>query len=196
MAEPTDGRRRKGERRRRLLLDATLRVIERDGTAAVSQRAVAREAAVAPSAVLYYFPTVDDLLVATLTAVNDEYLRILTACAATADPVAALAVAITSSTRRPAVVAEYELFLLAARRPELRGEYVRWSRALDAFLAPFTPSARRRAGAAAAVDGLFLRCSCDPEALTPKAVHEVLDDLLAGPAGAAGARGGTITGHP
>jgi hypothetical protein len=40
----TDGRRRRGNQRRRALLDATLRVIGRDGLAAVTQRTVAAEA--------------------------------------------------------------------------------------------------------------------------------------------------------
>ena len=72
-----DGRRVKGERRRRLLLDATVALVGRAGTAAVTQRAVAAEAGVAPSAVLYYFPTVDDLLVAALVDVNDRWVGAL-----------------------------------------------------------------------------------------------------------------------
>src|SRR5690606_12519006 len=87
----TDGRRLKGRLRRRRLLDATMRVIERAGVAAVSQRVVAQEAAVPPSAVTYYFPTVDDLLVAALADCNDAYLQELEACAHAEDPVAALA---------------------------------------------------------------------------------------------------------
>lgn len=67
-----DGRRRKGDRRRQQLLAATIRLVGRAGVAGVSQRAVAIEAALPPSAVLYYFGTVDELLVATLTAVNDH----------------------------------------------------------------------------------------------------------------------------
>ncbi|MEE2046687.1 TetR family transcriptional regulator, partial [Nocardiopsis tropica] len=49
--------------RRRLLLDATMRVVEREGVGAVSQRRVAAEAGVPPSTVTYYYAAVDDLLV-------------------------------------------------------------------------------------------------------------------------------------
>lgn len=179
----TDGRRRKGERRRRLLLEATMRVIERAGAAAVTQRAVAAEAAVPASAVTYYFPTVDDLLVAAVTAVNDDYLRALDACAASSRPLAALTDMIVSGTeaRRAMVAAEYELFLLAARRPALRAEYARWITGLEDLLAPLVASPTRLAGAAAAVDGLLLRCYCDPAARSADDVHAILRDLTGRP---------------
>ena len=78
-ADRTDGRRRKGERRRRELLAATVRLIGRLGVSAVTQRAVAAEAGLPPSAVLYYFDTVDGLLLATLRVINDRYLSALDA---------------------------------------------------------------------------------------------------------------------
>ena len=42
-AERVDGRRARGERRREEIIAATLRVVERDGVAGVTHRAVARE---------------------------------------------------------------------------------------------------------------------------------------------------------
>ncbi|WP_224390974.1 hypothetical protein [Pseudonocardia sp. ICBG1293] len=54
-------------------------------------------------------------------------------------------------------IAEYELFLLAARRPDLRGELDRWDVALDAATGRLLPAdADRRALLAAAVNGLSL----------------------------------------
>jgi DNA-binding transcriptional regulator YbjK len=180
--EPADGRRRKGERRRRLLIEATMRVIERDGLAAVSQRVVAQEADVPPSAVTYYFPTVDDLLVAALTACNDDYLERLAECAASPDPVRALARLVVESTgaRRAYAAAEYELFLMSARRPALQPEALRWADAVDAFLAPHVDGPVERAGVAAAVDGLFLRCFCAPEPPDVEQVQAVLARLVSG----------------
>lgn len=181
-----DGRRRKGERRRRLLLDATMRLAGREGLAAVSQRAVAAEAGVAPSAVTYHFPTVEGLLLAALVAVNDEYLHLLGACAAAPDRWRALAELVASCGSGAArgstpgtddtveVAAAYELFLLAGRRPELRGEYDRWTGALDALLAPLVADPARRAAAVAAVDGLFLRAWCASEPPGVDAIHAVL----------------------
>ncbi|GAA0944769.1 TetR/AcrR family transcriptional regulator [Pseudonocardia zijingensis] len=180
MTTTTDGRRRKGEARRRLLIDATMRVIARDGVVAVSQRVVAREAGVPASAVTYYFPAVDDLLVAALAAANDTYLARLDACARDADPVAALARLITDGTGagRAYVAAEYELLLMAARRPDLRAEADRWPAAVDAFLTPHAPDPAVRTGVAAAVDGLFLRCFASADPPGTEEVRAVLARLL------------------
>ncbi|GLZ47716.1 TetR family transcriptional regulator [Actinomycetospora sp. NBRC 106375] len=176
-----DGRRRKGDERRRELREATMRVIARGGIAAVTQRAVAAEAGLTPSLVSYHFPTVDALLSATLAAVNDAYVAALGRCARDADPVPALAALVAQaagSERGYTVDAEYELFLQAGRRPALREEWSRWTGALDALLAPLVPEPARRAGVGAAVDGLFLRCWCDPVPWRAGDVETVLRALL------------------
>jgi DNA-binding transcriptional regulator YbjK len=199
-APTTDGRRRKGEERRRLLREATMRVVGRGGVAAVTQRAVAAEAGMTPSLVSYHFPTVEGLLSATLAAVNDSYVAALARCAEDDDPVRALAelVAVHAAERTDALAAEYELFLQAARRPALRAEWVRWTAALDALLAPLVPDRTVRAAVAAGVDGLFLRCWCDPAPWSAAAVEDVLRALLPAPvpgaagAGAAAAPGATV----
>jgi DNA-binding transcriptional regulator YbjK len=149
-----------------------MRVIERAGVAAVSQRVVAQEAGVPPSAVTYYFPAIDDLLVAALADCNDHYLRQLDECGRDPDRIGALArlIAESSDGRRAHTAAEYELFLIAARRPELRPEVDRWTAAVDAYLAPHVTDPVRRAAAAAAVDGLFLHCFV---AAHPPGVDEV-----------------------
>lgn len=176
-----DGRRRKGERRRRALLAATLRVIDRGGVAAVSQRSVAAEAGLPPSAVTYYHPTVDDLLVAALTAANDRYVHVVEALPADDDAaLTALAdvVAAVAGSDRATGVAEYELWLLAARRPELHGEVERWNRALDALAARFTADPATRAAFAAVVDGLLIRAVVSPGPPDPVATRAVLDRVL------------------
>jgi DNA-binding transcriptional regulator YbjK len=157
-----------------------MRVIERAGVAAVSQRVVAQEAGVPPSAVTYYFPVVDDLLVAALATCNDVYLQGLDACTREADPIAALARLIADGTgaRRAYVAAEYELFLIAARRPELQPEAARWTAAVDAFLTRYVGDPVARAGVAAAVDGLLLRCFITAEPPSADEVHAVLARLV------------------
>jgi TetR/AcrR family transcriptional regulator, regulator of biofilm formation and stress response len=157
-----------------------MRVIERAGVAAVSQRVVAQEAGVPPSAVTYYFPAVDDLLVAALADCNDVYLSGLDACARDADPIAALARLIADGTgaRRAYVAAEYELFLIAARRPEMQPEAARWADAVDAFLTPCVDDPIVRAGVAAAVDGLLLRCFVSADPPSADEVHAVLARLV------------------
>ncbi len=157
-----------------------MRLIERGGVAAVSQRAVAQEAGVPPSAVMYYFPTVDDVLVAALVATNDDYLLRLDECARSPDPVARLAALVSEACGpdRSRIAAEYELFLMAARRPDLRHEIDRWTAAVEGVLAPHVADPIRRSGVAAAVDGLFLRSlwAADPPSL--EELRGVLDRLV------------------
>lgn len=176
----TDGRRRKGERRRRQLLDAAMRLVERHGVAAVSQRRVAAEAGVPPSAVTYYYAAVDDLLVDALIRVNDAYVAALADLPDDADTaLRALSkmIAVGSGPDRAHVMAEYELFLLAARRPALRPQTERWNRAVDAFLIPHLPDPDDRAGVCAAIDGLFLRGCTDP-GLAAEDVYRALTRLI------------------
>src|SRR5690606_3613489 len=63
-----DGRKGRGEKRRQEIIEATLRVIERDGVAGVTHRSVAREAGIPTASTTYHFATLDDLLIATLIA--------------------------------------------------------------------------------------------------------------------------------
>ncbi|MFE1166371.1 TetR/AcrR family transcriptional regulator [Nocardiopsis sp. NPDC058789] len=179
----SDGRRRKGELRRRLLLDATMNVITRDGVAAVSQRRVAAEAGVPPSTVTYYYSCVDDLLVAALTRVNDSYVEHMDTLPD--DPAEALRgfavlIAEGTGTDRTHALAEMELFLLAARRPALREQTDRWTAAVDAFLVPYLPDPEVRAGVAAAANGYFLCCCTTSPPPDADEVHRVLRRLITG----------------
>jgi DNA-binding transcriptional regulator YbjK len=61
-----DGRKARGEKRRTELIEATLRIIERDGVAGVTHRTVAAEAGVPTTSTTYHFSSLDDLLIATL----------------------------------------------------------------------------------------------------------------------------------
>ncbi|GAA0506758.1 TetR family transcriptional regulator [Saccharopolyspora subtropica] len=131
-AEETDGRRIKGERRRRAIIDATLRVIARDGVAAVSHRNIAREAGVPPASISYYFDGIDDLLVATLLESCDAFAADMDALRERvrhhAEWPRAVAEVLAEMVRehRERTIGEYELYLLAARRPALRPAARRW----------------------------------------------------------------------
>lgn len=178
----TDGRRRKGEQRRRLLLEATMRVLGHSGAAGVTQRAVAREADLPPSAVLYYFSTVESLLLATLTACNDRYIERLEQIGAERESHAldllAAEISGDATENRARLHAEYELFLLAARNHRLRTELDRWTAAIDALMGRYVPDPKVRAGVTAAVDGLFLRCLCGQHPTEPERVRETLAGLV------------------
>lgn len=110
-------------------------MVGRDGAAGVTQRAVAAEAGLPASAVYYYyFATIDDLVAAVLTDVNDRYLAAFDALPDGPDAVAAFAALVEEGARtgRDEVLAEVELWLLSARRPALRPELERWDAGLRA----------------------------------------------------------------
>lgn len=134
----SDGRLAKGERRRRAIIEATFRVVERDGPAGVSHRNIAREADVPPASIAYYFKGIDELLVATLLESvelliaeiermrgsirdNSEWPRVV------AELLAAMV-----HEYRGRTIAEFELYLLAARRPQLRPAARRWVEVVSA----------------------------------------------------------------
>lgn len=153
-----DGRRARGDRRRRAILEAALRVVERDGVAGVSHRAVAREAGVPTTSTTYYFATLDDLLTATLLWAADELAADFCAVLCAADPSPAAVARLLADAvgpRRGRTAAEYELYLLAARRPELRPAARRWIDLFTAAVAPADPVAFR--AFLAAVDGLLIQ---------------------------------------
>jgi DNA-binding transcriptional regulator YbjK len=137
----SDGRRRRGQERRRSLVDAALAVISRDGLSAVTQRSIAAQAGVPPSAVYYYFATLDDLVAAALVQVNDRFIAQLDGIDATGDnPLRALAVVLVEAARpgRDEARAELELWILAARDDRLRSEIDRYNDRLRATAARFS----------------------------------------------------------
>lgn len=126
----TDGRRLRGHERRRRLIDAALVVLERDGLAGFSHRAVAAQAGVALASATYHFRGIDDLAVSTILAATDDFTRVLAGLPDGAG-VAGYATGLAEelSNHRGRVVAGYELYLLAARRPALREAATAWLRA-------------------------------------------------------------------
>jgi TetR/AcrR family transcriptional regulator, regulator of biofilm formation and stress response len=154
-----DGRRAKGQRRRRALLEATLQVVERDGVAGVSHRSVTRQAGLPSSAATYYFDSIDSLLEAALLWAEEANTEPLRAIAAAPDPPAALARWLVEDciTHRDRVIAEYELFLLAARRPALARAATRWIEELSALVSGWTDDPGSVRAVCAYVDGLLLQ---------------------------------------
>jgi TetR/AcrR family transcriptional regulator, regulator of biofilm formation and stress response len=120
--------------RREQILDATLRLIGRSGRQAVTHRAVAKEAGVPLGSTTYYFDSRDDLLGQALEHVSalevDRYdglaeeLRQLNTPTELADRL--LSELVSAAQDRTAYIAEYELWLEAGRRPELREAAQSW----------------------------------------------------------------------
>lgn len=149
-----DGRRARGDRRRRAILEATLRVVERDGVAGVSHRSVAREAGVPTTSTTYYYATLDDLLIATLTWSADQMAASFRQVPLTPSAVARF-VADAVGPHRGRTLAEYELYLLAARRPELRPAARRWICLMTEVAGPRDQVALR--AVLAGLDGLLIQ---------------------------------------
>ena len=117
----------RGEERRERILRATLAVISRSGIPAVTHRSVAEEAGVPLGSLTYWFATKDDLLREALRRfVEDEAERlceISAALEAGGDPAAAarrFAEALELSSDGSEQIAQFELYLEAARNPALR----------------------------------------------------------------------------
>ncbi|GGO98949.1 TetR/AcrR family transcriptional regulator [Wenjunlia tyrosinilytica] len=186
-AEAVDGRRAKGERRRALLLEAALRVVERDGVAGVTHRAVAKEAGQPPSSATYYFESIDDLLVAALVRSVDAYAARLREATESPDPVAALAETLAAELARgrAPVIAEYELYLLAARRPALRATAQRCVDDLAALARRCTGDPVAVKAFCACVDGLLLQALVTGASPDASGIEAVLRLAMAGsePAG-------------
>ena len=114
-ADPADAARQaRAERRSAQLLDAAARLMERDGSHAVSMQAVAAEAGVSVGLIYRYFGGKDDLLLAVIVGVLDSFATQVPAAvdAAGDDPVHRLAAAFRSyceviDERRHAAVLTY-----------------------------------------------------------------------------------------
>lgn len=147
----------KGEARREALLDAVLRVLEKNGAGAVTHRSVASEAGVPVSAATYYFETLDDLYVSALRRATEEQIALF----ATLDDadLRGFARVIHSWVydNRGAAIAQYELMFQAMRREALRADAAAWYAALERAIDPERLHPERTAVRALAIDGLLLR---------------------------------------
>lgn len=196
-ATATEGR---GARRRTALLDATLRVIARDGAAGASHRAVAAEAGVPLGSTTYYFDSREAMLLAALRHAADGEVALIEARLAALSQrsldragwrreVVRWALEQVAEERAHVLVARHQLQLEALRHPELRAVYGAWTAAGLAL----TEAMLRQAGAAdpardaavlvAAVDGVTLNAVvlADPpvrERLVRDVVGQTMERLL------------------
>jgi TetR/AcrR family transcriptional regulator, regulator of biofilm formation and stress response len=123
--------------RREQILEAALRVIGRAGVQAVTHRAVAEEADVPLGSTTYYFESRDDLIRQALEYVaaseverygkRGDQLQTVESPGELADRLIDEMVA--AAQDRIAYIAEYELWLEAGRRPELRDAAQNWCNA-------------------------------------------------------------------
>ncbi|MFI9252430.1 TetR/AcrR family transcriptional regulator [Streptomyces sp. NPDC053069] len=148
--------------RRRRLIDAAIRVVGRDGIAGLSHRSVAAEADVPLGSTTYHFATLEELMVAALRQVNENFARVLAERLPDqgdgGDLAGDLAGALGAwlSGDRTGVELEYELYLAALRRPALRPVAAEWTEDAAALLARRTDPVTARA-LLALMDGICLQ---------------------------------------
>ncbi|GAA4863280.1 TetR/AcrR family transcriptional regulator [Saccharopolyspora cebuensis] len=181
MSGQADGRRERGRQRREAIIAATLAVVERDGVAGVTHRTVAREADVAASSAVYYFATLDDLLVAALSAAAQEYADQLAALRdGGRDPIDGIAelIAAAGGPGRQRALAERELTLMASRRPALRPLAGHWREQVAEAARTRTDDPVTVDAVVAAADGICARVLLDEEPIGFERIRAVLRHAL------------------
>lgn len=150
--------------RRTAILDATLRVLGREGPGGLTHRAVAAEADVPLAATTYYFSSKDELLLEALRRLVADEVADLEAqragLASLTDAVAvagALAHVLEARFADPVDgLAKFDVYLEAARRSALRDEVRQWVGAFVDLAAGVLGDRDAAAAFVAAVDGLVL----------------------------------------
>ena len=145
-ATATPARSERGAAKRRRILEATLALVGRHGAGAVTHRAVASEAGVPLAATTYYFSSRHELLAQALEHAAQEDVEQLEHDAAgfAAPPLTVESLAQRLSAHigawlrgdRPTLIAQYEISLESARRPELAATSRAWTEAYARAIAP------------------------------------------------------------
>ena len=131
----------RGVERRKTLLEAVLRIVTRDGVAAVTHRAVAAESKASLRATTYYFATKDDMIREAFRFFCEESLeqiettseRFRGRAVGAGDAVAMIFENVLKEWDNPNTswIAEFELILAIAREPSFAPEYRDFQRQLD-----------------------------------------------------------------
>ncbi|CAN7212430.1 MULTISPECIES: transcriptional regulator BetI [Ensifer] len=184
--------------RRKALVDAALRVIGDQGTLAVTMSDIARRAGVSPSLAHHYFGSKEQLLIETvrslLRQLRDDTVTALSAAITPREKLSALIrVSFQASQFAPDTIAAWLAFYSEAQRSEdVRRFLVVYARRLRSnlmaslkALCPVDDAERIAEGAAAMIDGLYIRQSLRSApigieasiALTEDYVTSLLDQL-------------------
>lgn len=179
--------------RRQSLIEATTRVLARDGATGASVRTIAVEAGVSPGLINHYFAGVEALIAATYSAVGELVSNALaTAVAAAGDnPRARLTAYVTASFTPPiadrALLATWIAFWSLTTKPQIAERhdaiYARYRQDLEALLAEcgIAPADLRLTAIAitALVDGLWLELCLSPDSFSADEAHGLVERQLA-----------------
>ena len=177
--------------RRKALVDAALRVIGDQGTLAVTMSEIARTAGVSPALAHHYFGSKDQLLIATirslLAKLRDDAVGALKAAATPRERVSALIrVSFRADQFAPETVAAWLAFYSEAQRSEdVRRLLVIYARRLRSnllaslrALCPADDAERIAEGAAAMIDGLYIRQSLKSAPISIEASIALTEDYV------------------
>lgn len=167
----------KGEARRTALLDAVLRVLERDGAGGVTHRSVAKEAGVPVAAATYYFASLDDLYVSALKRATAEQVELFESLERADLHRFAEVLHDWAHRDRGAAIAQYELMFLGMRRDALREDAELWYRSLERAIDPEARHPERTRVVSMAIDGLLLRMLWLGEPATVDEVERALREI-------------------
>jgi DNA-binding transcriptional regulator YbjK len=180
---------------RAAIIEATIRLIGREGVDGVTHRAVASEAGVSLSSTTYHYASRDEIVSEALRHVADQEIeRIARDAEALAEghaDVPSIARALTAWLAEQVhgdelvrVRAGYHLQLEAARRPELRAIHVAWGQAVQGLAervlrAAGSPRPHTDASIlSSAIDGLRLDEVTAPRPGFERRAHPVIERLL------------------
>ena len=173
-AAPIDGRRRRGQQRKAIILDAAIAVIAHDGVAGLTHRSIAERAGIPLASVSYHFDGIDAVLISALERATTDLAAELRASPPGSTPadLAAL-LARELRERRTLWIAGQELYLLAARRPELAAAALGWT---DVVADHFTPNLEGddRLAFKALIEGVCLHALLDQDRFDQKRLRGVL----------------------
>lgn len=138
------------EGRRRKIVEAAAELIPEVGVAGLTHRLVAARAGVALGATTYYFTDLDELSAAALRHLTDRMAADLAAWAAVLDasddvPATLAELTVEYLADRRKALLETELYVAAARRPELRPLAQEWDDGLVRIFGAHTNPAAARA---------------------------------------------------
>ncbi|OLP53090.1 transcriptional regulator BetI [Rhizobium rhizosphaerae] len=178
--------------RRQALTDAALRAIADHGSLGVTMSQIARQAGVSPALAHHYFGSKDELLVATMRMLlerlrADTVARLRRAESPRARLSTLIAVSFQADQFQPETVAAWLAFYGEAQRSApLRRLLIVYARRLrsnliDALVALTSrdDAARIAEGAAAMIDGLYLRQALEAVPLGPEACAALVEDHVA-----------------
>ena len=169
--------------RRRALALAVLEVIAEVGVGRVTHRAVATRAGVPLGATTYYFPTLTDLVASGLEELADRTRVELSHWAEdlrSGDDLAADLARLVEQylSDRSRALLEYELYLAAARNPDLLPLVQIWLTGMRDLLEPVTGAGTAHT-VTALIDGVLLQAVVTGSELDRNALESALNGLLA-----------------